>query len=137
MEVIIALKLSLKINSTKVVKKTFTSTATTTKTVMIKYRKINTVCTVCRLHFSMTATKSSLGTILTQTIRLHDQFPYLLSFSPHPTSAEFGLTLKLPWATETEFLITISIKYQADKWWEKRKISIRGLLVDPIPNSPN
>ena len=96
MEVIIALKLSLKINSTKVVKKKFTSTATTTQTVMIKYRKINTVCTVCRLHFSMTATQSSLGTILTQTIRLHDQFPYLLSFSPHPTSAEFGLTLKLP-----------------------------------------
>ena len=26
---------------------------------------------------------------------------------------------------------------EADKWWEKRKISIRGLLVDPIPNSPN
>ena len=28
------------------------------------------------------------------------------------------------------------IKYQVDRWWEKRKI-IRGLLVDPIPNSPN
>ena len=24
-----------------------------------------------------------------------------------------------------------------DKWWEFRKVSIRGLLVDPIPNSPN
>ena len=87
MEVIIALKLSLKINSTKVVKKTFT----TTKTVMIKYRKINTVCTVCRLHFSMTATKSCLGTIFTHTIRLHDQFPYLLSFSPHPTPPQLSL----------------------------------------------
>ena len=28
------------------------------------------------------------------------------------------------------------IQYQVDRWWEKRKI-IRGLLVDPIPNSPN
>ena len=33
--------------------------------------------------------------------------------------------------------ITISIQYQGDEWWEKRKILIRGLLVDPIPNSPN
>ena len=28
------------------------------------------------------------------------------------------------------------IQYQVDRWWEKR-IIIRGLLVDPIPNSPN
>ena len=28
------------------------------------------------------------------------------------------------------------IQFQVDRWWEKRKI-IRGLLVDPIPNSPN
>ena len=33
----------------------------------------------------------------------------------------------------TEFLLTISTQYQADKWWELRKISVRGLLVDPIP----
>ena len=31
----------------------------------------------------------------------------------------------------------ISTQHQADKWYEKRKISVRGLLVDPIPNSPN
>ena len=34
---------------------------------------------------------------------------------------------------KTEFLLTISTQYQADKWWELRKISVRGLLVDPIP----
>ena len=28
---------------------------------------------------------------------------------------------------KTDFLLTISIQYQADKWWEKRKISVRGL----------
>ena len=33
-----------------------------------------------------------------------------------------------PWVTKTEFLLTISIQYQADKWWEKRKISITILL---------
>ena len=32
---------------------------------------------------------------------------------------------------------TILIQYQADKWWEKRKILTKRLLVDPIPNSPN
>ena len=29
----------------------------------------------------------------------------------------------------------ISIQHQANKWWEWRKISIKGLLVDSIPNS--
>ena len=29
----------------------------------------------------------------------------------------------------------MSIQHQANKWWEWRKISIRGLLVDSIPNS--
>ena len=34
--------------------------------------------------------------------------------------------------------ININInQYQADKWWEWRKILIRGLLVDPISNSQN
>ena len=28
--------------------------------------------------------------------------------------------------TKTEFLLTISIQYQPDEWWEKRKISIWG-----------
>ena len=35
--------------------------------------------------------------------------------------------------TKTEFLLTILIQYQPDKWWEQRKISIRGLLIDPVP----
>ena len=35
-------------------------------------------------------------------------------------------TLQLPWVTKTEFLLTISIQYHADKWWELRKISIWG-----------
>ena len=34
-------------------------------------------------------------------------------------------------------LLTISIQYQADKWWEWRKISIIGSSVDPILNSLN
>ena len=41
------------------------------------------------------------------------------------------------WVTKTEFLLTISIQYYVDKWWELRKISIIGLLIDPVPNSPN
>ena len=28
------------------------------------------------------------------------------------------LTLLLPWVIKTEFLLTIPIQYQADKWWE-------------------
>ena len=42
-------------------------------------------------------------------------------------------TFSLSGVTKTEFLLTISTQYQADKWWELRKISVRGLLVDPIP----
>ena len=30
----------------------------------------------------------------------------------------------------------LSLQYQADNW-EQRKVSIRGSLIDPIPNSPN
>ena len=37
---------------------------------------------------------------------------------------------------KAEFLFTISIQYKADKWWEqKKKLSVRGLLIDAIPNS--
>ena len=39
--------------------------------------------------------------------------------------------------TKTEFLPSLFIQYQADKWWEKREISIRELLADAIPNSPD
>ena len=45
------------------------------------------------------------------------------------------LPLKLPWMTKTEFLLTISIQNQEDKWWESRKVSTRVLLVDPATNS--
>ena len=38
---------------------------------------------------------------------------------------------------KTEFLLAMSIQYQADKWWEQRNISRRGFLVDPLPNSQN
>ena len=37
------------------------------------------------------------------------------------------LTLYLSWVNKSEFLLTISIHYQVDNWWEWRKISIRGL----------
>ena len=30
-------------------------------------------------------------------------------------------TLKLPWLTNTSFLLTISVQYQADKWLDKEK----------------
>ena len=45
-------------------------------------------------------------------------------------------TLKLPRVIKTEFLLTISRYYQADKWWELTKITMGGLLVDLMPNSP-
>ena len=38
--------------------------------------------------------------------------------------------------TETEFLLTISIRYQADSD-ENKETSVSELLVDPIQNSPN
>ena len=37
--------------------------------------------------------------------------------------------------TKTEFLLTILVQNQEDKWREPRKVYIRLLLVDPIPNS--
>ena len=36
------------------------------------------------------------------------------------------LILYLPWVTKREFLLTISIQHQPDKWWEWRKILIWG-----------
>ena len=32
-----------------------------------------------------------------------------------------SLTIYLPWVTKTGFFLTISIQYQPDNWWEKRK----------------
>ena len=46
------------------------------------------------------------------------------------------LIIQLPWVAE-KLLLTISVQYQADSWWESSKKYIRGLRVDPIPNSPN
>ena len=37
--------------------------------------------------------------------------------------------------TETEYLLTYQYKYQVNKGLEDRKMSIRGLLVDPVTNS--
>lgn len=31
---------------------------------------------------------------------------------------------------KTEFVLIISKQYQADKWWEKREISIGGIVAD-------
>ena len=39
--------------------------------------------------------------------------------------------------TKTDFPLTRPIQYQADKWQEKRKTSIWGLLIGQKPNSPN
>ena len=47
------------------------------------------------------------------------------------------LTLQLPLVAIKKFLLTISIQYQAEKQWQWRKLSIWGLLVDPVQNSPN
>ena len=49
----------------------------------------------------------------------------------HSGDSILFLTLQLPWVIKTEFLFTISIQYHADKWWEWRKISFMGLLIDP------
>ena len=38
---------------------------------------------------------------------------------------------------QNSFLQPILIQYQTDKWWELRKVSTKGLLVDPKPNSLN
>ena len=47
------------------------------------------------------------------------KFPWLL--------VSTCLTFSLPWVTKSEFLLTISIQYQADKWSEYRKISVLEL----------
>ena len=39
-------------------------------------------------------------------------------WSREKTTTTAKLTLQLSWVTKTEFLLTISIQYQADKWWE-------------------
>lgn len=44
---------------------------------------------------------------------------------------------QLPKVIKTEFLLIISIKYQSDKGQEERKISIRGLQVNPTPHFRN
>ena len=61
----------------------------------------------------------------------------------HPVTVPFKwlsskckhLALWLTWVTKTELLLTISILYQAEKWWELRKMLIRGWLANPVQNS--
>ena len=64
-------------------------------------------------------------------------FPSVLYAGEYVLSSVYWVlqTLQLPWVTKTEFLLTISIQDQPDKWRELRKISIWGKLVDPILNS--
>ena len=38
---------------------------------------------------------------------------------------------------EKEFLLKLSKQYQVYKQWVWGKVSIKGILVDPIPNSLN
>ena len=38
---------------------------------------------------------------------------------------------------QDRILLIISIQYQADKGWGKRKTWMRAWLVDPLPNSQN
>ena len=33
-----------------------------------------------------------------------------------------------PMDDKTEFLLTVSVQYQPDRWWEYRKISILGII---------
>ena len=48
-----------------------------------------------------------------------------------------GILSRVTWHLNTEWSRqNFSLQYQADKWWE-RKISIRWLSVDLIPNSPH
>ena len=47
-----------------------------------------------------------------------------------------GTNPSTPWVTKREFLPTVSIQYQTDKWWQKIKISVWESLVDPKPDSP-
>ena len=56
---------------------------------------------------------------------------------PNPVSCTFTLTPQLPQMTKTEFFLTISIQYQSRQQIRIKKISIKGLLVDPMANSPN
>ena len=43
---------------------------------------------------------------------------YISSLVQTRKMCKIPLTFKLPWVTKTEFLLTVSIQYQTDKWWE-------------------
>ena len=61
-----------------------------------------------------------------------------LSVPPFPVEIFYFWSLFnsfTPMSDKTEFLLTKSIQYQTDKWWEQRKIYFRGVLVDWLPNS--
>ena len=36
----------------------------------------------------------------------------------HKPKQSYRLTLQLPWVTKRELLLTISVQYQVEKWWE-------------------
>ena len=40
------------------------------------------------------------------------------NWASSPETVTIHLTIELPWVTKKEFLLTISIQHQADKWWE-------------------
>lgn len=50
---------------------------------------------------------------------------------------ELAWILSLTGAGKTKFVLTILIPYQANKSREKRKLSIRGIVIDQVLNSPN
>ena len=46
----------------------------------------------------------------------------------------FTFTFKIPWVTKTEFLLTISRQYKADKCWEKLKENINKGIISWFNN---
>ena len=67
---------------------------------------------------------------------IHTNYIWLLFCVEDTVAREWVITISLPAVTKIYFLLTKSIEYQADKWNEYWKISIRGLSSDPLPNSP-
>ena len=55
-------------------------------------------------------------------------------FDNKPTSQSFNPPTPKEWPRQKISLQSLSV--QTDRWWELRIISVRWLLVDPIPNSP-
>ena len=45
-----------------------------------------------------------------------------------PEAHLIALNFQLPWVTKTEFILTISMQYPADKWWELEKSFNKGII---------